>query len=71
MANYNPGNTTAVSGYSNTKPSEQVATSLFYEQKWPYVNNYNFVDSTATRPGWLTGRRPNRGQQYPRGIYNK
>lgn len=71
MANYNPGNTTAVSGFSNTKPSEQVATSFFYEQKWPYIKNYNYTDSTATRPGWLTGRRPNRGQQYPRGIYNK
>ena len=71
MANYNPGNTTAVNGFSNTKPSEQVATSFFYEQKWPYMKNYNFTDSTATRPGWLTGRRPNRGQQYPRGIYNK
>ena len=26
---------------------------------------------TSTRPGFLTGRRPVKGQLYPRGVYNK
>ena len=25
----------------------------------------------STRPGFLTGRRPVKGQLYPRGVYNK
>ena len=25
----------------------------------------------STRPGFLTGRRPVKGQRYPRGVYNK
>ena len=25
----------------------------------------------STRPGFLTGRRPQIGQLYPRGVYNK
>lgn len=26
---------------------------------------------TSARPGWFTGRRPNSGQLYPRGVFNK
>ena len=25
----------------------------------------------STRPGWMIGRRPQTGQLYPRGVYNK
>ena len=25
----------------------------------------------STRPGWLTGRRPGKGQMWPRGVYNR
>lgn len=71
MANYTPGYTTAETGYSTTKPSEQVATSFFYQQLWPYTKNYDFVTNDPTERGWLRGRRPFRGQQFPRGIYNK
>ena len=31
--------------------------------------NLDIFDST--RPGFLTGRRPVKGQLYPRGVYNK
>ena len=31
--------------------------------------NLNILDST--RPGFLTGRRPQTGQLYPRGVYNR
>ena len=31
--------------------------------------NLDIFDST--RPGFLTGRRPQTGQLYPRGVYNK
>ena len=31
--------------------------------------NLNILDST--RPGFLTGRRPVKGQLYPRGVYNR
>ncbi len=31
--------------------------------------NFDIFDST--RPGFLTGRRPVKGQLYPRGVYNR
>ena len=30
-----------------------------------------FGINQSTRPGFLTGRRPVKGQLYPRGVYNK
>ena len=30
-----------------------------------------FGINQSTRPGFLTGRRPQIGQLYPRGVYNK
>ncbi len=27
--------------------------------------------SKESTPGWLTGRRPQKGQLYPRGVFNK
>jgi len=38
------------------------------------INNANSSDigiNQSTRRGFLTGRRPLIGQQYPRGVYNK
>ena len=38
------------------------------------INNANSSDigiNKSTRRGFLTGRRPLTGQQYPRGVYNK
>lgn len=38
------------------------------------VGNIVFGDSnilSTTQPGWLTGRRPQTGQLFPRGVYNK
>ena len=32
-------------------------------------SNLDIFDST--RPGFLTGRRPVKGQLYPRGVYNR
>ena len=32
-------------------------------------SNLDICDST--RPGFLTGRRPVKGQLYPRGVYNR
>lgn len=34
------------------------------------VINMDF-SGTKTIPGFLTGRRPTKGQLYPRGVYNK
>ena len=31
----------------------------------------DFGITQSTRPGFLTGRRPQIGQLYPRGVYNK
>ena len=38
------------------------------------VINVNAADMgifNSTRPAWLIGRRPQTGQLYPRGVYNK
>ena len=38
------------------------------------VNNVSADDIgifNSTRPAWLIGRRPQTGQLYPRGVYNK
>ena len=69
MANYNPGNASASTGWSTTKPS---ATEVSYTVQFqlPVASHYD-ISINETRPGWLTGRRPFTGQQFPRGIYNK
>ena len=33
--------------------------------------NHSFTGLTRSVAGWLTGRRPASGLQYPRGIYNR
>ncbi len=35
------------------------------------TTNTNLDIFDSTRPGFLTGRRPVKGQLYPRGVYNK
>lgn len=35
------------------------------------VVNIDFSNFDETIPGWLTGRRPQSGQLFPRGVYNK
>ena len=33
--------------------------------------NFSISELSNNTPGYLTGRRPSTGQQYPRGYYNK
>ena len=35
------------------------------------TNGTNLDIFDSTRPGFLTGRRPQTGQLYPRGVYNR
>jgi hypothetical protein len=35
------------------------------------LGNYTTESSTSAVPGSLTGRRPQTGQVFPRGVYNK
>lgn len=35
------------------------------------INNFDFSSNQKTTTGYLTGRRPGKGQLFPRGIYNK
>jgi hypothetical protein len=79
MADFTFGTlTTAVVGVSTTV-NFKVQTISTYKidptlgsisvQNLPGMNmNLNL---TSARPGWLTGRRPGRGQLFPRGVYNK
>ena len=70
MANFSGTNTTAVDGFSESKPVASSVSSLTYNRLYSILENY-IVNVTETRPGYLTGRRPTQGQQFPRGIYNK
>jgi len=70
MANFSGTNTTAVDGYSESKPVASSVSSFTYNRLYSTLENYIF-NATETRPGYLTGRRPTQGQQFPRGIYNK
>ena len=35
------------------------------------TENISLSSSRSTTPGWLTGRRPAKGQLFPRGIFNR
>jgi hypothetical protein len=35
------------------------------------VGNISLRDEDRSSPGYLTGRRPIKGQVFPRGVYNK
>ena len=70
MANFTiPNLGTAVVGFATTafSPTE---TSFTVENTKPTSSNRN-IEVEETRRGWLDGRRPNTGQLYPRGVYNK
>lgn len=77
MADYTfPNLTTAVVGVATTTPlAGSSSISAIVE-----VSNGTIGLSTTglflgitgvTTPGYLTGRRPSRGQVFPRGVYNK
>lgn len=71
MANYNPGNSTAQDYSDVTKEYLFTTPSSYTVQHFIRIlKNFN-VTVTDTLPGWLTGRRPTIGQQFPRGVYNK
>jgi len=61
--------TTAVVGFATTQPVG-VNTTFTVDNTVPTQENRNITFS-ETRPGWLTGRRPQTGQAFPRGVYNK
>ena len=77
MADYTiPGLTTAVEGFDNEialLPQEQNSVDNVSGTNGTIsAGNIDLsVDITGTEPGWLTGRRPLRGQLFPRGVYNK
>jgi hypothetical protein len=35
------------------------------------IGNLSLRDEDRSSPGYLTGRRPAKGQLFPRGVYNK
>ena len=59
----------AVVGFSTTQPFG-VNTNFTLNLSSNQQTNLN-LSFTETRPGWLTGRRPQLGQLFPRGVYNK
>jgi len=78
MADYvfSPQPTTAVDGVNDAvafQPQAQNTNNLTVSNGTVSVGNLNLgADYPAgTKPGWLTGRRPVKGQLFPRGVYNK
>ena len=70
MADFSiPNLTTAVVGFATTA-FVGVQTTYTVNNTVPIKENRN-INFNETRPGWVTGRRPERGQLYPRGVYNK
>jgi len=70
--------TTAVVGIASTEIFQVQSESNFTIS--PTIGSISVVNIsgmnmdltvTSARPGWLTGRRPQSGQIYPRGVYNK
>ena len=60
---------TAVVGFATT--SFQSTEESYTVQNTEPVKKNNDINVNETRRGWLTGRRPNSGQVYPRGVFNK
>jgi hypothetical protein len=77
MADYTiPGLTSAVEGFDDTVaflPQVQNGVDNVTGTNGTIsAGNINLsVDIIGTVPGFLTGRRPVRGQVFPRGVYNK
>jgi len=68
--------TTLVDAVNDLKFGKPQALSFTTNPSNPTINNS--VASPAelsifndTLPGWMTGRRPETGQLYPRGVFNK
>ena len=68
--------TTLVDAVNDSKFGQIQALSFTVIASNLIVSVINVIASVAginksTRPGFLTGRRPQIGQLYPRGVYNK
>ena len=71
MADFSfPTLTTAVVGVTTTVAYKVQATNFTINFTQNQLRNWSF-NLGAASPGWLTGRRPQLGQLYPRGVYNK
>mgnify|MGYP005635607533 CR=1 FL=1 len=74
---FSPAPTTAIVGIVTTGTTYAIATTSAYvvELSTGGVGasgtTGKFSIFNTTRPGYLTGRRPAKGQMYPRGVYNK
>jgi len=77
MADYSiAGLTAAVAGFTSTTIFQvQAQNTVDNVTTTNGTVNYGNIDLssqiTDTIPGFLTGRRPARGQVFPRGVYNK
>lgn len=78
MADYAvPNLTTAVDAFNDLVLFKSQSTSPYTIEdsigtvSVPNTIGTNFGLVSTTRPGVLTGRRPAKGQLFPRGVYNK
>ena len=70
MADFSiPNLASAVAGFTTTAFSP-TQTSFTVNNTKPGGKNRDLTVK-ETRRGWLDGRRPESGQMYPRGVYNK
>ena len=65
-----PNLETAVAGFTTTTAFIATQASFTVNISDPTGRNID-ISFTETRPGFLTGRRPSKGQLFPRGVYNK
>jgi len=68
-----PSLTTAVDGFDDAMAFQIQTTdpyTISTSNGTINLGNFNF-EGTSIIPGFLTGRRPVRGQVFPRGVYNK
>jgi len=71
MADFSfPTLTTAVVGITTSVAYKAQVTNFTINFTQNQQRDFN-LNLGAASPGWLTGRRPQSGQLYPRGIYNK
>lgn len=70
MADFNFSLTTAVAGITTSVAYQVQATNFTINLTQNQRRDFSLNLGAAT-PGWLTGRRPQSGQLYPRGVYNK
>ena len=70
MADFNFSLSTAVSGVTTSVAYKVQATNFTINFTQNQQRNFS-LNLGAAVSGWLTGRRPQSGQLYPRGVYNK